>query len=87
MKGYFKPGLRVKNEEEIFLGNGKIIRPDRLIFERKKVVVIDYKTGRIISDHEKQIEKYKEALQKMGHEEVVCVLAYVNDDGVTIKEF
>jgi len=87
MKGYFKPGLRVKNEEEILLGNGKIIRPDRLIFEGKKVVVIDYKTGRIISDHKKQIEKYKEALQKMGYEEIVCVLAYVNDDGVTIKEF
>ena len=43
MKPYFAQGLRVKNEEEILLSNGRILRPDRLIFKENEVIIIDYK--------------------------------------------
>ena len=37
MKPYFAQGLRVKNEEEILLSNGRVLRPDRLIFEENNL--------------------------------------------------
>ena len=87
MMVYFLPRLKVKNEEEILLSNGKTIRPDRLVFDKEKVTVIDYKTGRHRDDHVKQVEKYKRALKAMGYENVVCILAYIDDEGVAVKEF
>ena len=51
MKPYFAQGLRVKNEEEILLSNGRILRPDRLIFEENEVTIIDYKTGQENNTH------------------------------------
>lgn len=87
MKAYFAPNLKVKNEEEILLGDAKVIRPDRLVFEGEKITIIDYKTGRALPEHKRQIEKYKNALEAMGYKDVACVLAYVNDEGVSVKQF
>lgn len=87
MTAYFEPGLRVKNEEEILLSNGKVIRPDRLVFDEEKVTIIDYKTGRYEDDHVKQVEQYRDALKRMNYTNIVCVLAYVNEDTVVVKKF
>ncbi len=77
----------MKNEEEILLSNGKVIRPDRLVFDEEKVTIIDYKTGRYEDDHVKQVEQYRDALKRMSYTNIVCVLAYVNDNSVMVKEF
>ena len=39
-------GFEGKNEEEILFGNGRILRPDRLIFKENEVSIIDYKLAR-----------------------------------------
>lgn len=87
VKPYFSPGLKVKNEEEIFRSNADALRPDRLVFEKDCVTIIDYKTGRILEEHKAQIFGYKFALEEMGYCVKFCVLAYVNNDGVIVKKF
>ena len=67
VKPYFIEGLKVKNEEEILLSNGRIIRPDRLVFREDEVTIIDYKTGQENSTHKEQILKYKTEIENMGY--------------------
>lgn len=85
VRPYFIQGLRVKNEEEILLTNGRIIRPDRLIFKENKVTIIDYKTGLENSTHKKQILEYKTEIKSMGYKVKECLLIYINEKSVKLK--
>ena len=85
IKPYFSHGLMVKNEEEILLGNGRILRPDRLIFEKNQVTIIDYKTGLENNTHKEQILEYKTEIKNMGYEVKKCLLVYIKDDSIKLK--
>ena len=83
---YFTEGLKVKNEEDILLANGKVMRPDRLVFHNKGVTIIDYKTGDPLADHEEQILAYGAQIKQMGYAVNKCVLAYINEDSIVLKD-
>ena len=85
MKPYFAQGLVVKNEEEILLSNGRILRPDRLVFEENEVTIIDYKTGLENNTHKKQILEYKTEIEKMGYKVKESLLVYINDGSIKLK--
>ena len=87
MKTYFKEGLKVKNEEDILLSDGTVIRPDRLVFHSDSVTIIDYKTGEPLQDHENQILRYATHIKNMGYTVNSCVLAYINESSIVLKEF
>ena len=73
---YFSSELKVKNESEIILANGEILRPDRVVFDNDKTVVIDFKTGMRKPQHEQQILQYKNQLLQMGYSNVKAILVY-----------
>ena len=79
LKKYFNDFTDVKNEQEIILENGIILRPDRLVFENLKVSVIDYKTGARRVEHRDQIITYGEALKNMGFTVEDLIVVYLND--------
>ena len=86
LKDYFTEGLKVKNEEDILLANGKVIRPDRLVFGANGITIIDYKTGESLQSHEEQILGYSSHIKQMGYAVNSCVLAYINDDSIVLNE-
>lgn len=75
---YFKEGLNVKNEADILLANGQSIRPDRIIFEKNKTIILDYKTGKPEQSHHLQIKKYGAVLKEMGYPSIELKLVYLN---------
>jgi ATP-dependent exoDNAse (exonuclease V) beta subunit len=76
---YFQKDSVIKSEAEILLTDGSIMRPDRVVIEGNKAIVIDYKTGTNIRDsHKHQIISYAEALEKMGYIEIEKILVYVD---------
>ena len=85
IRPYFTQGLRVKNEEEILLGNGRVLRPDRLVFEKNKISIIDYKTGQENNTHIEQILEYKAEIENMGYEVKECLLVYINGKSIKLK--
>ena len=85
MRPYFAQGLRVKNEEEILLSNGRILRPDRLIFKENEVIIIDYKTGLENNTHKKQILEYKTEIENMGYRVKECLFVYIKDESIKLK--
>ena len=64
---YYKEGLKVMNEKDIITKNGKLLRPDRLVFENNTVVIIDYKTGKKDPTYHQQVYEYADALEEMGY--------------------
>ena len=85
MRPYFAEGLRVKNEEEILLSNGNILRPDRLIIKENEVTIIDYKTGLENNADKKQILEYKTEIENMGYKVIECLLVYINNESIKLK--
>lgn len=69
----------VMNERDIILTDGSIYRPDKVIIDADKAVIIDYKTGGKKEVHEKQIRSYGEIIRKMGFKQVEMNLFYLND--------
>ncbi len=77
---FFKSGLEVKNEAEILMADGHVLRPDRLIFNKDQLSIIDYKTGKPETKHEQQINGYAKNLAVMGYKNIQKYLIYINED-------
>lgn len=76
----FSSDNNIKAEAEIILPDGKSYRPDRLILNKDKTIVVDYKTGRFDDKHIAQIKKYAELLQQMGYTNIKRYLLYVDQE-------
>ena len=77
---YFSGNGIVYNEREIINASGQSIIPDRLVVgDHKKVTIIDYKTGRMLETHKRQVEKYAHALEGLNYCVDKKILVYMND--------
>lgn len=77
---FFKQGIEVKNESELLMPDGKSYRPDRVILQGNKAVVIDFKTGKPSPYYQTQISNYAAILAQMGYESIQKYLIYVDEE-------
>ncbi len=85
LKALFEPGLEVKNESELFDNEtGSVLRPDRLVFGKNGVTVLDYKTGVEEKSHVRQIQNYGKVISQTGYAIDKLLLVYVSDDNVNV---
>ncbi len=83
IKKWFDPTWDIKTETDILIGNGQRIRPDRVLLKGKNAKVIDFKFGETeLPVYAKQMQKYKDALYKMGYDDVKGYLWYVELDKI-----
>jgi len=83
VRDWFSDKWKVKAEADILLKDGKIKRPDRVIYNDEKTVVIDYKFGTIKEPkHRSQIRQYIDYLSEMGFKHTEGYLWYVEMDDV-----
>ncbi len=85
LKHCFSKNIASKNEAEIISTDNKILRPDKVVFMQKKVLVIDYKTGKPNPAHNKQIKVYANLLRSLGYKNIEGKLIYLETDPLTIK--
>ncbi len=76
---WFEAGLDVRTEVEIIADTGEVFRPDRVVVDQQKAVVIDYKTGVPKAAHKKQVATYGKLLQAMGYTDVEQYLVYTEE--------
>jgi len=79
LKAYFSDDVLVKNETEVLLADGEIVRPDRVVMCNKEMVIIDYKTGEKEKKHIAQINGYKQAFYQLGYKTVKGILVYLGN--------
>ncbi len=85
LKQYFSENVLVFNEREIVDAEQQIIIPDRLIFDENKVIIIDYKTGNPLAEHQQQLTKYENVLKKMDFTVSEKLLIYIGDTIDVVK--
>ncbi len=79
VKSWFGKDWKVKTETEIILPNGKTVRPDRVISNNEKTIIIDYKFGEQEEQkHHKQVKSYMDILRKMEEKKIEGYLWYVD---------
>lgn len=82
-RDWFHPRWTVFNEQEILClredGIPRRLRPDRVITDGRRTLVIDYKTGQPHPDHAQQVHQYIDRLRDMGHTDTTGFLWYVRD--------
>ena len=77
-KSWFTEGVDAASERELVSADGKLLRPDRLVFSGNDVHVIDYKTGEPSEKHKKQMLAYANALQGLVEGDVKASLFYTD---------
>jgi ATP-dependent exoDNAse (exonuclease V) beta subunit len=73
-----KENRHIFKERSLLCGSGLVLRPDRVIVEGDRAIVIDFKFGEIeLSSYHKQLAQYREELKRMGYQKVEAYLWYV----------
>ena len=81
LKPAFAEDAVVKNEMDIHISDGRIIRPDRYAETKNGVILIDYKTGREHETYYNQLREYMYALMQMnGNQQIKAYLVYLGDE-------
>ena len=57
-------------------------RPDRVVYDGKKMIVIDFKTGGQLEKHKRQVRGYVHLLKDMGYDDVEGYLWYIRNDDI-----
>ena len=81
----FSHQAKVKNECDILLSDGSILRPDRYAEMPDKIYLLDYKTGKPNEEHHRQLRNYVAVLKKMVSKDIEAYLVYLGNE-LTIKQ-
>ena len=82
MRDWFSKAWQIYAERSIMQPNGSLWRPDRVMTQGKKAVVLDFKLGEALSSHHAQVHRYMELLEEAGYEEVRGYLLYIGKEAV-----
>ena len=75
---WFSTDARIFTETEILVADGAFLRPDRVVGIGDRMIVVDYKFGRIErKGYARQVKQYMQQLSAMGHPHVEGYLWYV----------
>lgn len=80
LKPYFEEGTTAINEKDIMISdeNGTATyRPDRLVETADGFFIIDFKTGTEKPQHEEQIKKYAQILERLGKKVLKTKIVYI----------
>ncbi|MBN2805302.1 MAG: Dna2/Cas4 domain-containing protein, partial [Prolixibacteraceae bacterium] len=80
---WFDGTYRILNEKTFILPGFELLRPDRIMVGKGKVLVVDYKVSETVhSAHHKQVMHYCESIRQMGHEKVEGYLWYLKSNQI-----
>ncbi len=77
-KSWFNGDWKILNERNILRGNESQHRPDRIMMQERKVVLVDYKTGEKHQNHITQVKGYLNDFEKMKFEGTKGYLWYLS---------
>ena len=85
LKTYFAKGIKVLCEREIITPEGKVYRPDRIVFEEKQTTIIDFKTGKANPKDLEQLKDYALLLKNMRYSNIKAFILYLHDDAEVVE--
>lgn len=77
LAGWLRGEYNILNEKAILLPGGHIRRPDKIFAGREETILLDFKfTQETSPSHARQLEEYRDLLQKMGYPSVQAYVYY-----------
>lgn len=76
--GWFSPENKVLTEAGILLPDGNTRRPDRVILNNGKAIIVDFKFGEESSSYMTQLDQYRSLLANMGYISIEAYIWYVD---------
>ena len=58
---------------------GQLLRPDKIFYNEKVTIIVDFKTGKKSKAHQKQVKRYIESLQRLGFRNTIGCLLYISE--------
>ena len=78
VQDWYSGNYQVLNEQQVLHPSLSFIRPDRVMVDGNRVVVVDYKFGEAIeSKYVKQVQRYMSSIKGMGYGDVQGFVFYV----------
>lgn len=77
---YFSDQVAVMQEKEVMICENnecQVYRPDRIVENEKGCIIIDFKTGSEREKYERQVETYKNILEKTGKKVLATEIIYL----------
>jgi hypothetical protein len=74
---WFSPRWQLYNECTILMPNGEERRPDRMMTDGHRTIVVDFKFGHPRSEYHDQVREYMKLIRQMGHQHVEGYLWFV----------
>jgi ATP-dependent helicase/nuclease subunit A len=87
VKEWFDGSMRVLTEATVLLPSGNARRPDRVMMDGDKVIVVDYKFGEPEKKHKHQAEEYRRVLKEMGYSNVESYLWYIEKEIIELLNY
>ncbi len=86
IKKYFSKSYLSMNEKSILLPNKNILRPDRICYNDKTCIIIDYKTGLKKEKDNLQVIEYMKYLKKILNKQTLGFIVYIEDNKLSVKQ-
>ncbi len=77
---WFNGSMQVITEKAITTETGELRIPDRVLFDNKKAIIIDFKFGEPHAEHETQIKEYQYLIEKLYKLPTISFLYYAGLD-------
>ena len=75
---------KVVVEQDIIDTDGQIYRPDRVVVEDGRAIIIDYKFGAHYNKYERQMKRYADIWRRMGYPDVTTYLWFVQTGEIKV---
>ena len=72
----------ILNETSLIDTDGRIYRPDRVVLDEGRVIIVDYKFGEHDRRYERQLKRYSDIWRRMGYEDVSAFLWYIHTGNI-----
>ncbi len=76
LKHYFSEAVSIENEREILNTKGSRYKPDRIVFDGTKVILIDFKAPPFEQEHKANLNFYAGLFQELLFADIECILYY-----------
>jgi ATP-dependent exoDNAse (exonuclease V) beta subunit len=76
---YYTTSTQSRLERELITADGEILRPDKIVADKERCVIIDYKTGAENNrKYQLQMQKYEGAMKELGLTNITKIIAYID---------
>ena len=86
IKKYFSKSYVSINEKNILLPDKNIMRPDRISYNDKTCVVIDYKTGLKKEKDNFQLVNYMKIVKKILRKQTLGYILYIQQNDLSVEQ-